>query len=198
MIAKECYHIVLIPFIFLVFFGILTFFESFFVIPLVISALLQVFFLFFFRDFPRYVYDGIVSPADGRVVLAEDNIVFIFMNLFDQHVNLMPYDGRIINIKHHLGHHAPAFGDTSSNERVVMEIECSFGNMRIEQVAGAVARRIVTYVREGDILRKGEKIGIIRFGSRVEVFLGKKCEITIAPGQKIRAGQTIAKVKIKP
>lgn len=192
MIAKQCHLIAFLPLPFLLLFAALTLIEVLFVVPWMISMAAQLFFLFFFRDRPRHIGEGIISPADGRVLAVKGNTVFIFMSLFDQHVNLMPCDGRIVSMIHHPGKHAPAFGDTSSNERMAIEIESVMGSLHLEQVAGVMARRIVPYVKEGDILKKGERIGIIRFGSRVELTVPKECVIKVKEHQKVRAGDTLA------
>jgi len=192
MIAKGCLHIAILPMPFLIASLILIPLTSFFIYPLSLFLILQIFFLFFFRDMPRKVEDGIVSPADGKVIHAEKNRVAIFMSLFDMHVNLMPYDGRIAGMKHYPGRHAPAYGDVGKNERLEIEVETDMGKMKIIQIAGMVARRIVPYVREGEFIKKGEKIGIIRFGSRVDVILRDGCRVLVRKGEKIKAGERIA------
>ena len=143
---------------------------------------------------PRTVGEGVISPADGRVLYVEHNTLAIFMSLMDMHVNLMPYEGRIVKMKHYEGGHAPAYGNVGNNERLETEIESEIGKIKVVQIAGMIARRIVPYVREGDTLGKGDKIGIIRFGSRVELVLPRSCQIVVREGQKIKAGETIAHV----
>ncbi len=192
MIARKCLHIALLPLPFLLLFATLTLFSSFFLYLLLIFLLLQIFFLFFFRDMPRSIEEGIISPADGKVMHAEDGRVSIFMSLLDMHVNLMPCDGKIVGMRHYPGRHAPAYGDVGKNERMEIDIESSAGRVRVIQIAGMVARRIVPYVEEGDVLKKGEKMGIIRFGSRVDVILPEKWRVVVKRGQKIKAGETIA------
>ena len=141
---------------------------------------------------PRSIGEGIVSPADGKVMHAGDGRVSIFMSLLDMHVNLMPCDGKIVGMRHYDGGHAPAYGDVAGNERMEIDIESSIGKIKVIQIAGMVARRIVPYVKEGDVLKKGEKMGIIRFGSRVDVLLPENCRIVISKKQRIKAGETIA------
>lgn len=187
MIAKKCFHIAFIPLPFLLLFLILRFY-----ILLIIATILQIFFLFFFRDVGREIEGGIISPADGKIMYARNNKISIFMSIFDMHVNLMPYDGRIIKIRHFRGKHLPAYKDVSKNERVEIEIESDIGKIKLIQIAGIFARRIVTYINEGEYVKKGEKIGIIRFGSRVELILPKKCKIIIKEKEKVKAGETVA------
>ncbi len=94
------------------------------------------------------------------------------MNIYNVHVNRMPLDGIVKDVVHISGAHIPAFRkDSVKNERLIMTIDTSIGVVKIVQIAGAVARRIVPYVKKGDKLKKGDKIGIIRFGSRVDLFL---------------------------
>jgi len=185
MIAKNCIHILLIPFLLFLFFLFYGF--IYLSIPFL---LLFFFFLFFFRDVPRKIEEGIISPADGRVMEAGHKIS-IFMSPFDMHVNLMPCTGKIISMRYHKGMHKPAYGNIEKNERMEIDIDSDIGKMKVVQIAGIFARRIVSYVKEGDVVKKGDKIGIVRFGSRVEVYLPDKVKITVKRGDKIKAGQTI-------
>jgi phosphatidylserine decarboxylase len=142
-----------------------------------ISCLLVV----FFRDPERSIGDGIVAVADGKIreimTLQDAEVgdclrISTFMNIQNVHVNRMPLTGTIEKLTHHPGGHVPAFQKESDvNERVVLLIKTDIGMMKIVQIAGAVARRIVPYVAEGTVLKKGEKIGLIRLGSRVDLYL---------------------------
>jgi len=194
MIAKKCIHIAFLPLPFLLLFIFLSFVYHIFIPFTVFFLFIQLFFLYFFRDIPRSIGSGIVSPADGKIIYAGGHKIAIFMSLFDMHVNLMPYDGKIVKICHYKGEHKPAYGDVSKNERMEMEIDSSIGRIKLFQIAGIFARRIVPYVKEGQFVKKGDKIGIIRFGSRVELYLPESCEIIVRNGQKIKAGQTVAKI----
>ncbi len=196
MIAKKCLSTVLIPLPFLLTFIILSFFSQLFIFLTILTFFIQIFFIYFFRDMPRNIEEDIISPADGRVFYAEKNRISIFMSLFDMHVNLMPYDGRIVSIKHYKGVHKPAYRDVLNNERQEIEIETDIGNIKIIQIAGVFARRILCYVREGDFLKKGEKIGIIKFGSRIEMHLPENCTFFVEKGEKIKAGKTIARFEM--
>ncbi|KAA0003988.1 MAG: phosphatidylserine decarboxylase [Thermoplasmata archaeon] len=189
MIAKNCMHIILTPF----FLSLLTLFLSFvFNIFIYLSLLFFLFLfllIFFFRDPKREIGDGIISPADGKVMEANKKIS-IFMNLWDVHVNRAPLDGEIKKMEHFPGKHAPAFME-KENERLVTLLSTEIGIIKIVQIAGIFARRIVPYVKEGDVVKKGDKIGIVRFGSKVEIYLPDNVNVIIKKGDKVKAGQTI-------
>ena len=195
MIAKKCIHIALFPLPFLILSLFFIHFHHLAIIPFSLLLLLQIFFLYFFRDVGRHIEDGIISPADGKVLYAGRHSVSIFMSIFDMHVNLMPYDGKIVSMKHIYGSHRPAYGDVEKNERMEIEIESDIGRIKLIQIAGVFARRIVPYIKEGDFVKKGEKIGIIRFGSRVEIILPESCHVVAGEGKKIKAGEKIAEIK---
>ena len=152
----------------------------------------------FFRDPDRRIGSGVVSPADGRVMKAEAEKggryhVSIFMNVHNVHVNRMPWPGRILHVEHHPGGFVPAFNkDSDLNERVVVSFRTENGDWEVTQIAGAVARRIVPYIVPGQDLRKGERFGLIRFGSRVDLSfrMPKGMVLAVSPGQKVRAGVT--------
>jgi len=132
--------------------------------------------LVFFRDPKRAIGKAIVSPADGKIrdIKLEKDQVFIsiFMGITNVHVNRMPIDGIITDMKHFPGKHMRAYKKESEfNERVTIDIESPIGNIRLVQIAGLIARRIYPYIKKGDKLKKGDKIGIIRLGSRVDVYL---------------------------
>jgi len=189
MIAKKCMHIVFIPFLFFLLFLFLSFAFNGFIYLCLLFFLLFLFFLFFFRDPEREIGEGIVSPADGRVMESNEKIS-IFMNLWDVHVNRSPLDGKIKKMEHFPGKHAPAFME-KENEHLVILLDTEVGMIKIVQIAGIFARRIVPYVKEGDVVKKGDKIGIVRFGSKVEVYLPDKAKIIVKKGDEIKAGQTI-------
>ncbi|MCD6448318.1 MAG: phosphatidylserine decarboxylase [Thermoplasmata archaeon] len=195
MIAKKCIHIALFPLPFLILSLLFIHFHHLAIIPFFLLLLLQIFFLYFFRDVERHIEDGIISPADGKILYAGRHSVSIFMSIFDMHVNLMPYDGKIVSMKHIYGSHRPAYGNVEKNERMEIEIESDIGRIKLIQIAGVFARRIVPYIKEGDFVKKGEKIGIIRFGSRVEIILPESCHVVAGEGKKIKAGEKIAEIK---
>jgi phosphatidylserine decarboxylase len=175
----------------------------FFVFFFLISLLLFI----FFRDPKRTIGSGIVAVADGRIreitKLHDCDVgkclrISTFMNIHNVHVNRMPLDGRIEKITHHSGGHIPAFKkESDSNERVVLLIKTDIGFIKIVQIAGTIARRIVPYVAEGNILEKGEKIGLIRLGSRVDLYLPTTTikALVIQVNDSIKAGEdTIAEI----
>ena len=165
---------------------------------------------YFFRDPPRVtpVRDGlVVSPADGRVSLITTAVpppeldlpqepmkrVSIFMNVFDCHVNRAPVGGRIRQILYTPGLFLNAELDKASedNERNAMVIETPQGRIGVVQIAGLVARRIVSFVKEGDTLGVGERFGLIRFGSRLDIFLPLDTQVLVGLGQMAIAGETV-------
>lgn len=185
-------------------------------ITLVLSAVLLGLFCFvayFFRDPHRGVIssssDEILASADGEVVIVkqtEENEflhskciqVSVFMSIWSVHVNYYPSGGRILYSKHHQGNYLVAWHPKSSekNERTSVGIRLDCGkNMLVRQIAGYVARRIVCYAKEGEIVAPGQQMGFIKFGSRVDFFLPIGSEILVKEGDKVRACQTvIAKV----
>ena len=150
--------------------------------------------LFFFRDPPREIGPGVVSPADGRVVVADPSSrrVAIFMGVTDVHVNRAPMAGIVRAMRHRPGGHAVASSrDTGGNERLEWEFETRLGVLRLDQVAGIFARRIVPYRSPRDKVKKGQRIGLVRFGSRVEFQLPPGCALRVAVGDRVRAGASM-------
>ncbi len=175
--------------------------------PVPVAALLFV--LWFFRDPERTTAAGenaLISPADGKVVeiatVDEPNHIegpatkiAIFMSVFDVHVNRMPAAGTVDWIRHEPGRFLNALRPEASvqNERVLLALHDAEGRpVLVKLIAGLVARRIVCRVRPGDTLSRGRRVGMIKFGSRVEVFTpaGAGLEVTTRLGQKVRAGVT--------
>jgi phosphatidylserine decarboxylase len=175
-----------------------------------IGAILTVWVCYFFRDPQRVtpVREGLViSPADGRVSLITTAVppaeldlpqepmkrVSVFMNVFDCHVNRMPVSGRITQIVYTPGLFLNAELDKASedNERNALVIETQTGRIGVVQIAGLVARRIVPFVRQGDALGVGERFGLIRFGSRVDIFLPLDTQVLVGLGQVAIAGETV-------
>ncbi len=173
----------------------------------------------FFRDPNRKVpqdKDVVVAPADGRIlkgkidkieiVKATDTLmehilekgeigirVSTFMSPFDVHVNRVPVSGKIIKTKYCPGKFKMAFGDIETvNEKNLIVIESEYGKIGTIQIAGFVARRIVQYVKEGDEVHIGDRIGMIRFGSRVDLILPhENCKLMVKEGDKPKAGETV-------
>ena len=175
-----------------------------------LAALATAWCVYFFRDPERVtpIRDGImVAPADGRVSRVANAAppkeldlgdrplprISIFMSVFDCHVNRSPIAGRIERIVYHHGAFVSADLDkaSDSNERNAFVIASGNARIGVVQIAGLVARRIVCFVREGASLRAGERIGMIRFGSRVDIYLPDGVRPLVAEGQTAIAGETI-------
>ena len=160
----------------------------------------------FFRDPER------VCPQEGhgRIVRIEQadepftgerlTCISIFMNLFDVHVNRMPVDARIDNIRYYPGKFFNASLDKASrdNERCAYALKADDGDFVMVQIAGLIARRIVSYAEPGDRGKKGERIGMIKFGSRVDLYLPPNYVPRVVVGQKVFAGQSIVAVRRRP
>jgi phosphatidylserine decarboxylase len=211
--AEGSKFIIVTPFLFfIVFFILFIFFTgevigSIFLFLSLVTLLISIVFIIFFRDPERKVGEGIVACADGRIReiinLKDDDVknctrISTFMNLYNVHVNRMPIDGTIKNIIHSSGFHLPAFKkESDKNERLIITIDTKIGIIKIIQIAGTLARRIYPYVKKGNKLKKGDRIGIIRFGSRVDIYLPKKIlkNIVVKEGEFVKAGEsTIAKI----
>ena len=172
-----------------------------------VLGLLTLFVVWFFRNPRRSVPAGdalVISPADGKVIRIERaqipdqpgipfHKISIFMNVFNVHVNRMPCSGRVVSIRYREGKFLSANLDKASelNERNTVLIETDRGKrVMTVQIAGLIARRIVCWIGEGMRVQKGERFGLIRFGSRVEVFLPPESTVLAKVGQKVRAGET--------
>jgi len=170
--------------------------------------ILAVFCLNFFRDPERTVPTGsvAVSPADGKVVsLKQDDAgghrISVFLNIFDVHVNRTPIAGKVTCISYKKGQFLVASKEeaSSANEQNTITVEgavqCANGphatKVVFKQIAGLIARRIICYKRPGDILAPGERVGLIKFGSRVDVFLGPEWEMTVRIGERVTAGSSV-------
>lgn len=158
--------------------------------------LLVLFTLWFFRDPDRAVPadpKALVSPADGKVIKADESTISIFMNVFDVHVCRSPMEGRLARIDHRSGRFMAAFRDGASeqNERASLLVAGEERQLGFTLVAGLIARRIVLWVAPGERLEKGQRVGLIRFGSRVDVSLPQGCRSAVAVGQKVLAGETV-------
>ena len=139
----------------------------------------------------------VVSAADGRVVsivrVPEGVRVSVFMTLFNVHVNRIPCSGGVERVTHYPGRFFSAFREKASDENEHREIVIVRGERRVvvKQIAGVIARRIVCRLRAGDVVRTGERFGMIKFGSRVDLTLPAKTEIKVHVGDRVKAGQTI-------
>jgi len=159
--------------------------------------LLTLFMIYFHRDPDRVPSgEGMISPADGRVIQDKAPRVSIFMSPFDVHVNRAPLDGVVSGLEYRWGGHRPAFMDQAkSNEKNIIYLETASGPIQLHQIAGIMARKIVCYVNSGDRLKRGDRVGMIRFGSRVEVVIPRGYSISVKNGDRVRAGETVIAVK---
>jgi len=171
-------------------------------------SLLTFFVLYFFRDPERAIPPGekaVLSPADGKIIKFEPCVeerflkgpaikISVFMSLFSVHVNRIPLTGRIVDSSYFPGKFFSANLDkaSSANEQNALLIETADGvRMLIVQIAGLIARRIVCWVRKGDWVVRGQRFGLIRFGSRLDIYLPQNTRLLAQPGQKAFGGQTI-------
>jgi phosphatidylserine decarboxylase len=175
---------------------------------IICSLMLYVFLLFFFR-LPTRSFEAdpglIYAPADGKVVVIEETFekeyfsemrlqVSIFMSPFNMHSNRYPVSGQIKYVAYHPGHNMVAWHPKSSelNERSTIVIEAKEGTeILVRQIAGAVARRIVTYAKKDQAIQQGDELGFIKFGSRVDIFLPLGTEVEIPILQQVKANKTI-------
>lgn len=176
-------------------------------IPATVSFLLTLFVLYFFRNperTPPSDPQAVVSPADGTVIVSElvpetplgapALKISIFMSVFNVHVNRVPFDGTVIDVSYHRGKFFDARDGRASceNERNGIILETA-GGVRISfvQIAGLIARRIICYPVIGDVLKKGERYGLIRFGSRLDVYLPLDVVPLVKLGDVVVAGETV-------
>jgi phosphatidylserine decarboxylase len=203
-IAKGCVGWIISPILITILFLFLTvFINIFYLIGFILFFIVTFFFIIFFRDPNRTIGEGVVSPADGKIrdIKIDKKVCFIsiFMDINNVHVNRIPIDGTILDMTHFPGKHFRAWTKESDlNERVVININSNIGKVKLVQIAGLVARRIYPYIKKGDTLNKGDKIGIIRLGSRVDIYLPVKVikKVTVNLKSKVYAGiTTIAEIK---
>ncbi len=162
--------------------------------------LLAAFCAWFFRDPERPIPVGqvAVSPADGKVVtvVKEDGRtrISIFLNIFDVHVNRSPISGVITDFVYQKGKFLVASVEAAStdNEQTIITVRAKDGTQVVfKQIAGLIARRIIFTKKPGDLVQAGERIGLIKFGSRMDVILGPEWAIEVAPGARVSAGSSI-------
>jgi phosphatidylserine decarboxylase len=164
--------------------------------------------IWFFRDPDRHIPEGenrVVCPADGKIIkieeapcpyLLEGNAlkISVFMNVFNVHVNRMPLTGKIVGKQYHPGKFLGAYHDKAStdNEQTGVVVETNaMQKVLFVQIAGLLARRVVCRAQEGETLERGSRYGLIRFGSRVDVYLPLNTNVLVSLGQKVSAGSTI-------
>jgi len=173
----------------------------------VVLLVLSGFFLFFFRDPDRTVTrsdKAVLSPADGRVMVAGAPTsqefpattweqISIFLSPMDVHVNRMPVGGRVARVKYHPGRFLPAYRPDASDLNEYTEVSIDHGGQAIvvRQIVGILARRIVCRVKEGEQVQAGDRFGVMKFGSRMDVFVPKGTEITVKVGDRVVGAVTV-------
>lgn len=161
---------------------------------------LALFVAFFFRDPDRRIQataNQVIAPADGKVLSVRNEngmeALSIFLSIFDVHINRAPFGGRITKVEYKPGKFLIAYDEraSSENEQNSITIERDGTVVRCVQITGLVARRIVCWKKEGDTLAAGEKIGLMRFGSRMDVFMPAGSKILVRAGEKVKGGVTV-------
>lgn len=169
-----------------------------------VCLVILLFVLFFFRDPVRHTptddADGIYSPADGTVMeikQAEINgqkykQIVIFLSVFNVHVNRVPYAGIVQEVKYFPGNYFAAYRKDvdTKNERMQTDIDTNKGLIRVVQITGAIARRIVCHLKPADKVATGQKFGLIRFGSRTDCYVPEWAEVLVKPKDKVQGGLT--------
>ncbi len=169
-----------------------------------IPVLLAAFFLWFFRDPNREIPRGkgiIVSPGDGKVEEAEwiettagsRFRVSIFLSVFDVHVNRIPMSGKVTLMEYREGQFLNAMNAESAvlNEQTLIVIDDGTHSVSFKQIAGLLARRIVCDVQTGDTVERGQRMGMIKFGSRVDVLMPADVELRVKPGDRVKGGSSV-------
>jgi phosphatidylserine decarboxylase len=173
----------------------------------VVLLALTTFFLFFFRDPERAVdapETAVLSPADGRVMVAgapasqgfpasDWQQISIFLSPMDVHINRLPVSGRVTRVKYHPGRFLPAFRTEAGdlNEFTEVTIDHHGQTIVVRQIVGILARRIVCRVKEGEVVKAGDRFGVMKFGSRMDIFLPTTAVLHIGVGEKVVGGVTV-------
>ncbi len=171
----------------------------------VFITILAAFIVYFFRDPERTPPPGdnlILSPGDGKIIINEQRtgsdgktytLVSIFLSVFDVHVNRIPISGKITHVKHVPGKFHKAFQPeaVTENERTEITVASKYGDVSFSQVAGILARRIVCRIKEGDEVTRGERMGLIRFGSRIDIFLPPSVTVDVKLGDRVVGGESV-------
>ncbi len=171
------------------------------------ALLLLLFSLFFFRDPQRQVIDRancLVSPADGKIIAVKENVshpvtgesswfVAIFLSITDVHINRYPISGKVKSVNYRKGRFLAAFNPDAGdlNEQYVINLDTAYGMVQMRQIAGIIARRLVCNSRVGDDVSAGEKYGLMKFGSRIDLYFPMSGNLQVEDGQTVRAGETI-------
>jgi phosphatidylserine decarboxylase len=178
------------------------------ILPIItgIFSLLLVFSLNFFRDPDRKIPEGdniIISPADGKVTTVttindpdvgeNSKLVSIFLNVFNVHANRVPITGKVISVSRKDGQFVSAFRHDAVdvNEQITTVFDTELGTIKVKQIAGIIARRILCYAKNGEKMNKGDRLGFIMFGSRTDVILPSSVDINVKVGQRVVGTETI-------
>lgn len=178
------------------------------ILPIIagISSLLLVFSVNFFRDPDRKIPEGknnIISPADGKITAVttindpdvgkNSKLVSIFLNVFDVHANRVPISGKVISVSRKDGQFVSAFRHDAAdvNEQTTTLLDTSLGIIKVKQIAGLIARRILCYAKSGEKMNKGDRLGFIMFGSRTDIILPPTVKVLVKVGQRVVGTETI-------
>jgi len=185
-------------------FGYSIIFSSLYILLVIVSMML-IFSINFFRDPERLIPEGdnfIIAPADGKIVriknlddpdLGPSKLISIFLNVFNVHINRMPIAGTFVKVDSCAGKFLAAFDHKASdeNERTEIIIDTKIGLVKVKQIAGLIARRIICYAKEGNLMEQGDRLGFIRFGSRTDLIIPDYVDLDVKLGQKVIGNKTI-------
>lgn len=189
--------------------GFINLLYPFIVLDIVFYAALFLFLfsLYFFRDPKRKIQDRpgwLISPADGTIIQVKPaptmdgldgdyTLVSIFLALTNVHVNRIPLPGKVTSVVYKKGQFLAAFNPeaTNLNEQYEFDIASRFGLVRVKQIAGIIARRLVCNLKSGDEVSVGEKFGLMKFSSRIDLFIPANAEIKVTDKEKVRGGETV-------
>jgi phosphatidylserine decarboxylase len=198
-IVKEGYVFIISPFVV----SLILFFSNIGMIADIIGflfILVSLFCLYFFRDPDVKITEGdnlILSPCDGTVLEVSENetekVVKVFLSVLDVHLQRSPIAGKVISVEHKPGKFLKAMEPEAHivNEQNIITIENENGKYLVKQIAGILARRCVAWVKTGDILKAGDKIGVIKFSSQVDIHMPKGVDVKVKFGDKVVSGVTI-------
>ena len=199
--GKKILYFILIVFIILLFLSIFDKIHPIIVLPVFLAL---IFCINFFRDPKRIIPVGenqIIAPADGKIInidkidheLGDMNVISIFLNVFDVHVNRMPIKGSFSKLSYKKGEFLVAFDHNAAdkNERNEIEMDTKIGKIKLIQIAGLVARRIICYAKLNEEMDQGGRLGFMLFGSRIDLLIPSHINITVKFGQKVGGTRTI-------
>ena len=170
----------------------------------ILFVFLALFIFYFFRDPERAIpgdAGAIVSPGDGRVVVVRDEVyagrngkrISIFLAVWNVHINRSPAAGTITHLDYKPGKFMAAWAESASldNEQNVFTLSSEHGDLVFKQIAGWVARRVVSWKKQGDAVTRGERVGLVRFGSRVDLWLPENAELVVKVGDHVKGGSSV-------